>query len=482
MTFPDSWAVSTIGDALINHDKQRIPLKASDRSKRHGEYPYYGASGVIDHIDNYLFDGEHLLVAEDGANLLSRSTPIAFRAQGKFWVNNHAHVLTTPEGIELRFVENYINSISLAPYVTGTAQPKVTQSALGRIELPLPPLAEQRRIVAKLDRLSARSTAARDHLARIPKLATRAKQALLAAAFRGEMTRDWRVSSSSEESSDEFVSLLGNQRKALSEQSGNPRSRRITSSAHPRIPVNLEGLSHSWRTTTLEELTNPLRLIQYGILKPGQDVVDGVPYVKVLNIKKGRIELEKIRRTTREIHGSYMRSSLKSGDLLLSIRGTVGRLGFVPEELDGGNITQDSVRIDILPEVNPRFIYWYLHSPFAQTYFAVNMKGMAVRGINVGDVRPMEVPITNRPEQDEVVRRIDLAFAHIDRLAAEAMHACHLLDRLDEQLLAKAFRGDLVPQDPANEPAEALLARIREARAAAPKPKRGRRRKTEAAA
>ncbi len=93
VSLPSTWTLTPLGEAADNLDGMRVPLKLSDRENRHGVYPYYGASGIIDHIDNHHFDGEYLLVAEDGANLIARSTPIAFLAAGKFWVNNHAHVL-----------------------------------------------------------------------------------------------------------------------------------------------------------------------------------------------------------------------------------------------------------------------------------------------------------------------------------------------------------------------------------------------------
>jgi len=157
---PHGWNNAFFAEIVDNLDGRRVPLKLEDRNARHGEYPYYGASGVIDAIDNYLFEGPHLLIAEDGANLLSRSTPIAFQADGKFWVNNHAHVIQTKGGIPLGFIEYYFNSIDLAPYVTGTAQPKLTQGALNGITLPLPPLPEQRGIVSKIASLSARTPAA----------------------------------------------------------------------------------------------------------------------------------------------------------------------------------------------------------------------------------------------------------------------------------------------------------------------------------
>ena len=117
-------------------------------------YDYYGASGVIDKVDQYLFDKKLLLIGEDGANLLMRSTPIAFLAEGNYWVNNHAHVLDCNESLLcMEYIMYYINGISLAKYVTGTAQPKMNQEKMNSIPVPLPPLAEQKRIVAKLEEL-----------------------------------------------------------------------------------------------------------------------------------------------------------------------------------------------------------------------------------------------------------------------------------------------------------------------------------------
>ncbi|MCB0988826.1 MAG: restriction endonuclease subunit S, partial [Acidimicrobiales bacterium] len=146
-----AWA--TLPEVAKNLDSQRRPVTKSAREP--GPYPYYGASGVVDHVNGYIFDGDYLLVSEDGANLLARSSPIAFSSSGKVWVNNHAHVLQFPSYAERRYVEIYLNSIDLAPWVAGGAQPKLNQANLNRIPIPRPSLPEQQRIVAILDRFDA---------------------------------------------------------------------------------------------------------------------------------------------------------------------------------------------------------------------------------------------------------------------------------------------------------------------------------------
>ena len=150
---PDSWVWVRFGTIMINRDRERIPLSVAQRQFLSKRYDYYGASGVIDKVDRYLFDKELLLIGEDGANLLSRSTPIAFIAKGKYWVNNHAHVLDVYDGVMLKYIALYINSISLAPYVTGTAQPKMNQEKMNSILIALPPQKEQQRIVAQIEKL-----------------------------------------------------------------------------------------------------------------------------------------------------------------------------------------------------------------------------------------------------------------------------------------------------------------------------------------
>lgn len=128
--------IKYLPDISNNLDNRRIPITSGDRTK--GEYPYYGASGITDYVSEYIYDEDILLVSEDGANLTARVTPIAFSVSGKCWVNNHAHVLSFESEEMQTYVEHLINMHSLNGLVTGSAQPKLSQANLNRIEIPMP--------------------------------------------------------------------------------------------------------------------------------------------------------------------------------------------------------------------------------------------------------------------------------------------------------------------------------------------------------
>jgi type I restriction enzyme S subunit len=184
---PEGWCWATLDEIVQNHDGTRIPVKRTDRADRQGKYPYYGASGIIDTVDDYLFDGEFLLIAEDGANLLARSTPIAFQAQGKFWVNNHAHVVQTIGELPLDYLEYFLNSISLRPFVTGSAQPKLTQKAMNSIPVPMAPSREARTIVRDIRRRIELAANIDGSQGAATSIHATLNQSILAKAFRGEL-------------------------------------------------------------------------------------------------------------------------------------------------------------------------------------------------------------------------------------------------------------------------------------------------------
>ncbi|GIB31871.1 type I restriction modification DNA specificity domain protein [Vibrio cholerae] len=154
----------TLGDLAENLDSKRKPITSGLREA--GEIPYYGASGIVDYVKDYIFDGDYLLVSEDGANLLARNTPIAFSISGKTWVNNHAHVLKFETYAERKYVEYYLNSIDLTPYISGAAQPKLNKKNLESINIPNPAPKEKERIVAILDKFDSLTCSIKEGLPR----------------------------------------------------------------------------------------------------------------------------------------------------------------------------------------------------------------------------------------------------------------------------------------------------------------------------
>lgn len=182
---PDGWVWVRLGECSLNRDDSRKPISQAERERKNKIYPYYGASGVIDKIDGYTHEGKNLLIGEDGANLVSRSTPIAFIADGQYWVNNHAHVIGFTDNTILFFVKIHVNAIDLKPYVTGGFQPKLNQSNLNSIFIAFPPLAEQKAIVERVDRLLESVNALELQVQERKSYAQQLMQAVLKEAFAG---------------------------------------------------------------------------------------------------------------------------------------------------------------------------------------------------------------------------------------------------------------------------------------------------------
>ena len=158
------WTSCALQDAVDFLDGQRKPLESADRARRQGIYPYYGASGIIDYIDDYIFDEPLLLLGEDGANIINRSTPLCFIATGKYWVNNHAHVMRPKKGHNIKFLCELLESLDYTRYNTGTAQPKLNQEKCRGIELVLPIYEEQCRIADFLSSLDQKIEREQDTL------------------------------------------------------------------------------------------------------------------------------------------------------------------------------------------------------------------------------------------------------------------------------------------------------------------------------
>jgi len=219
---PQGWTTRPLLNAIELHDSRRVPLNAVERAKRKGKFPYHGANGLVDHIDSYIFDGEFVLLAEDGGNFDKPERGVAYEVSGKFWVNNHAHILQPRGDMPPRFLRYWLNAIDWMPYVGGTTRAKLTQAGMSQVTIPLPPVTEQRQIVAKLDSLAGRTARARDELERIPKLVERYKGACLRQHFKMDLVSSMTPLSSfrgpCQRQSDRHSMAHGSRKKPMSRQ------------------------------------------------------------------------------------------------------------------------------------------------------------------------------------------------------------------------------------------------------------------------
>ena len=179
------WVDKKLGEVCENLDSRRIPITKNKRVS--GDIPYYGASGIVDYVADFIFDEDLLLVSEDGANLLARVYPIAFSISGKTWVNNHAHVLKFKEFVSQSFMKYYLNSIKLDDYVSGMAQPKLNQKMLNSIPVPYPSLKTQSKTVMQLDDLKSKTQSLESNYQQELDALDELKKSILQKAFNGEL-------------------------------------------------------------------------------------------------------------------------------------------------------------------------------------------------------------------------------------------------------------------------------------------------------
>ena len=181
------WEYKKLSDICKNLDSKRVPITSSERKK--GIYPYYGASGIVDYVNDYIFDGNYLLVSEDGANLLARVTPIAFEVEGKIWVNNHAHVLKFDNLSTQCFIKYVINLQDISHLITGSAQPKLNQKNLNSFMVPVPPLKLQNEFYEKVKLIEEKRKIFHSSLLELERLFN----ALLQKVFKGELIFEEKV-------------------------------------------------------------------------------------------------------------------------------------------------------------------------------------------------------------------------------------------------------------------------------------------------
>lgn len=459
----EGWARAKVGDVLqINYGKG---LTKADRTG--GPVPVYGSNGGVGDHNVALTNGPTIVLGRKGSVGAVHYSPVAC------WPIDTTYFIDRFDGVDAVYLTHALRSLNLAELDTSTAIPGLNRDDVYGQTIPLPPVAEQRRIVAKVEELLARVNAARERLAKVPAVLKRFRQAVLAAACSGRLTADWREDQPGVESASQLLDLL----RQTHERNGSGHGGKAAPPTEGVHTLASSEFPDTWALAELKWLCEPGSPITYGILKPGPNQYSGIPYIRVVDFPDDRLHTDGIRRTTSTIADQYHRSALRVGDVLLSIRGTVGRVCRVPQGLDGANITQDTARISVHKQILADYVEIYLRCASVQHRLTEAMKGVAVRGVNIGDVRALQVAVPPRPEQDEIVRRVEALFKLAELIEKRVVAATVRAEKLTQAILAKAFRGELVPTEAElarregrdYEPASVLLARIRASREAQPR-------------
>ncbi|GAA6131873.1 restriction endonuclease subunit S [Halopseudomonas sabulinigri] len=463
---PAGWAATSIGEATICRDGERVPVSRAEREGLDKVFDYYGASGVIDKIDDYLFDKPLLLVGEDGANLINRSTPIAFMARGRYWVNNHAHVLDGVSEELLLYIELHFNAIDLKPYVTGTAQPKMNQAKMNGISVALPPEAEQHRIVAKVDELMVLCDRLEAQQADADSAHAQLVQALLnsltQASNADDFAQSWQRLAehfhtlfTTEPSIDALkqtllqLAVMGKlvqqdpSEVSPSLQSLGTKEPKLVNKKFAPYPV-----PSGWDWIRLGDLLEEGRDISYGIIKLGTEPKQGgVPTLRCSDVKPGYIDLRGVRRVAHDIEQQYVRTRLRGGEVLINIRGTLGGVAVADKRLAGYNVAREVAVVPLNPELSAQYLSIAMQSSYFWQRINEQLRGIAYKGLNLGALRLFPIPTPPVAEQHRIVAKVDQLMALCDQLKAQISQAQQLHADLADALIAESLNE----KTPANE-------------------------------
>lgn len=412
---PENWCWTYLTKAAECLDNFRKPINATERAGRNGNVPYYGATGQVGWIDDFLTDEDLVLLGEDGAPFLDLIKDKAYLITGKAWVNNHAHILRSLFGdTGNRYLLHYLNSFNYAGYVNGTTRLKLTRASMDTIPIPLPPLAEQQRIVDRIESLFAKLDEAKEKAQAVVDSFETRKAAILHKAFTGELTAKWR------------------------EEHG----------------VRME----SWEKKSVGELCISLK---YGTAKKS-DASGNVVVLRMGNLQQGEIDWSDLAYSNDP--DDIEKYKLFPGDVLFNRTNSAALVGKTaiyrgehPAIYAGYLIKLDYDRDKIIGD----YLNYALNTLDAKKYCnSVKTDGVNQSNINAKKIGAYSFNVPSIPEQEKIVSVIQKLLSK-EQQAKEAAEA--VLDQIDlmkKSILARAFRGELGTNDPSEESAVELLKEI----------------------
>lgn len=397
---PEHWNTSTLKFQLLNLDFRRIPISAAERGDIQGKHPYYGASGIIDYVEDYIFNETTILIGEDGANLLSKSTPLAFLAQGKYWVNNHAHILQ-PKDKLFHFWTYILNNLDLTPVISGSAQPKLTAEALGNLYVVFPPSIDERMLMANyLDSATAKIDTLIQKQERLIELLREKRQALISTA----VTRGL---DSSVKMKDSGVEWLG------------------------EIPMH-------WTKVAIKRISTVGRGASPRPIDDPKYFDDNGEYswVRIADVSKSNGYLDKTLQQLSSL-GSSLSVKMQPGELFVSIAGTVGKPCITNIK---ACIHDGFVYFPQIPSKYIKLLYRIFEA--GECYGGLGKMGTQLN-LNTKTVGGIHIAIAPDNELINVLDYIDERTSKIDTLITKATKAIELLKERRTALISAVVTGKI---------------------------------------
>jgi type I restriction enzyme S subunit len=406
---PQGWAACTLGDLFDFKYGKGLP---QEKRNEKGLVSVYGSNGVVGVHNAAVTSGPTIVVGRKGSVGEVHLSP-----EGCWPIDTTYFIDEFPANLPPSYWTLYLKSLRLGQQEKSSAIPGISRDDIYGVEVPLPPLNEQGLIVTKLEKLLAKVDACQQRLAKIPILLKRFRQSVLAAACSGRLSADW-----------------------LEE---NPNS-------------------NGWKTVGLVELSERIQIGPFGTqLHKADYVSSGVPLINPTHIQSSKIihdpDFTVSKTKVREL-GNYV---LQENDIVMGRRGEMARCALVSQNESGWLCGTGSLFVRPKSTVCAAFLFLVLRSPETKAFLEGESKGTTMSNLNLEILKSVPVSISSLPEQQEIVRRVESLFALADQIEARYAKAKAYVQRLTPSLLARAFRGELVPQDPNDEPASVLLERIK---------------------
>lgn len=482
-----AWEIAALGELLEIRDRDRIPVNADERAQRRGIVPYYGATGQVGWIDDFIFDEELILLGEDGAPFLEGDKPKAYVIRGKTWVNNHAHVLRAFASSPSAFWKYQLDQVDFHAFVSGTTRLKLSQGPMRQIPLLVPPLPEQHRIVEALESYFTRLDDAVATLERVRRNLKRYRASVLKAAVEGRLVPTEAELARSEGRSYEPASVLlthilaerrrGWEEAELASVAGRGKCQKddewkakYVEQVAPDM-TNLPELPEGWCWAFLTELHAHGGFVSDGdwVESKHQDAGGTFRLTQLQDIGDG-VFRDRSRRFMNEEQVTRLRCTHLAPDDVLIARmpDPLGRACVFPG-LASPAVTAVDVCIVRMGAgaCDPRWLVHFLNSPRVRSAISQLQSGSTRKRISRGNLCAIPLPVPPVAEQIRIRQDVDRLLSLVEDLqlavAAQKVRAA----RLRQSILKWAFEGLLVDQDPSDEPASDLLERIRAERASA---------------